>query len=103
MGYKLYIGNLPFRVTEQELQSLFTTAGKVESVKIITDLATGQSRGFGFVEMGSTEEGEKAIELFHKYSLENREIVVSKARPKSGGMGSGGYPSREEQGGRHRP
>jgi len=62
MGYKLYIGNLPFHVTDQELQSLFTKAGKVESVKIITDLATGQSRGFGFVEMGSTEEGEKAIE-----------------------------------------
>ena len=103
MGYKLYIGNLPYRVTEQELQSLFTKAGKVESVKIITDTATGQSRGFAFVEMSSNEDGEKAIELFHKYSLDNREIVVSKARPKSGEMGSGGFPSREERGGRHRP
>jgi nucleolin len=100
MGYKLYIGNLPYRVTEDQLQSLFTQAGKVESVKIVNDVASGRSRGFGFVEMNTSEEGEKAIEMFNKYSLENREIVVSKAKPRSSGMGSGAPPGRREQRGR---
>ncbi len=101
MGYKLYVGNLPYRVTEDQLQALFTKAGKVESVKIVTDVASGRSRGFGFVEMTTSEEGEKAIEMFNKYSLENREIVVSRAKPRSSGMGSGGPPERREQRGRH--
>lgn len=101
MGYKLYIGNLPYRVTEDQLQVLFAKAGKVESVKIVTDVASGRSRGFGFVEMTTSEEGEKAIEMFNKYSLENREIVVSRAKPRSSGMGSSGPPERREQRGRH--
>jgi RNA recognition motif-containing protein len=101
MGYKLYIGNLPYRATEDQLQALFAKAGKVDSVKIITDIASGRSRGFGFVEMATSEEGEKAIEMYNKYSLENREIVVSMAKPRSSGMGSGGPPGRKEQRGNH--
>ncbi len=100
MGYKLYVGNLPYRVTEDQLQVLFAKAGKVESVKIVTDVASARSRGFGFVEMTTSEEGEKAIEMFNKYSLENREILVSRAKPRSSGMGSGGPPGRREQRGR---
>lgn len=101
MGYKLYIGNLPYRVMEDQLQALFAKAGKVESVKIITDIASGRSRGFGFVEMATSEEGEKAIEMFNKYSLENREIVVSMAKPRSSGIGSDGPTRRKEQRGKH--
>jgi RNA recognition motif-containing protein len=101
MGYKLYVGNLPYRVTEDQLQTLFAKAGKVESVKIVMDAASGRSRGFGFVEMTTSEESEKAIEMFNKYSLENREIVVSRAKPRSSGMGSGSPPGRREQRGRY--
>ncbi len=101
MGYKLYVGNLPYHVTDDQLQDLFAKAGKVESVKIVTDVGSGRSRGFGFVEMTTSEEGEKAIEMFNKYSLENREIVVSRAKPRSSGMGSGGPPGRREQRDRH--
>jgi RNA recognition motif-containing protein len=100
MGYKLYVGNLPYRITEDQLHALFAKAGKVDAVKIVTDVGSGRSRGFGFVEMSTTEEGEKAIEMFNKYSLENREIVVSRAKPRSSGMGSSGAPGRREQRGR---
>ncbi|MCI0528356.1 MAG: RNA-binding protein [Nitrospira sp.] len=101
MGYKLYVGNLPYRITDDQLQDLFAKAGKVESAKIVTDVGSGRSRGFGFVEMTTSEEGEKAIEMFNKYSLENREIVVSRAKPRSSGMESGGPPGRREQRDRH--
>jgi len=97
MATKLYVGNLPFKVREEELQSLFQQAGTVASVNIIRDKVSGQSRGFGFVEMSSPEEAEKAIEMFNGHSMENRAIVVNEARPqtprpqRSGGRG--GYGS----------
>ena len=93
MATKLYVGNLPFKVREEDLQSLFQQAGAVESVNIIRDKFSGQSRGFGFVEMSSPEDAEKAIQMFNGHSMENREIVVNEARPqaprppRSGGWG----------------
>ncbi len=107
MAKKLYIGNLAYRVTEKELEELFAKAGRVESVKIITDSYTGQSRGFGFVEMSSPEEAEKAISMFNKYTLANREIIVNEARPKpmtrgGGGGGPRGFSMRHEERGQQR-
>jgi RNA recognition motif-containing protein len=102
MATKLYVGNLPFKAREEDLQSLFQQAGAVESVNIIRDKFSGQSRGFGFVEMVSPEDAEKAIQMFNGHSLENREIVVNEARPQAprpprsgGGGGRGGYGRRE--------
>lgn len=98
MATKLYIGNLPFKVREEDLQTLFQQAGTVESVNIIRDKISGQSRGFGFVEMASAEDGQKAIEMFNGHSMESREIIVNEARPQTprgprsggGGYGRGG-------------
>lgn len=97
MATKLYVGNLPFKVREEELQSLFEQAGTVQSVSIIRDKMSGQSRGFGFVEMSSGEEAEKAIQMFNGHTMESRAIVVNEARPqvprppRTGGQGRGGY------------
>jgi RNA recognition motif-containing protein len=102
MATKLYVGNLPFKAREEELQTLFQEAGAVESVNIIRDKISGQSRGFGFVEMTSAEDAQKAIEMFNGHSMENREIIVNEARPQTqrsprpgGGGGRGGYGRRE--------
>jgi cold-inducible RNA-binding protein len=102
MATKLYVGNLPFKVREEDLQTLFQQAGTVESVNIIRDKISGQSRGFGFVEMASAEDGQKAIEMFNGHSMESREIIVNEARPQTqrpsrpgGGGGRGGYGRRD--------
>lgn len=81
MGVKLYVGNVSFQATEKDLEELFEKAGHVESVKIITDSYSGQSRGFGFVEMSSNDEAKKAIEMFNGKSFKNRGLVVNEARP----------------------
>lgn len=102
MEIKLYVGNLAFSTTEDELRTLFTQAGTVTSVIIIKDRDTGSSKGFGFVEMGSQAEAEKAIKMFNGFSLGNREIKVNPARPKEEtgrGGGGGGYGSRPGGGG----
>lgn len=101
MVSKLYVGNLPFEVSEEELRSLFGQAGTVESVKIITDQYSGRSRGFGFVEMSLEEEGAKAIQLLNGHALKGRTLVVSHARQEQrrGGPGRGG-PRRGGGGGR---
>ncbi|MFQ5665386.1 MAG: RNA recognition motif domain-containing protein [Candidatus Binatia bacterium] len=83
MATKLYVGNLPFKTSEDELRSLFQEAGTVASVNIIRDKFSGQSRGFGFVEMNSSEEAQKAIEMFNGHSLDNRAILVNEARPQT--------------------
>jgi RNA recognition motif-containing protein len=83
MATRLYVGNLPFKTGEEDLQSLFQAAGAVSSVNIIRDRYSGQSRGFGFVEMASQEEAEKAIDMLNGHSLENRQIIVNEARPQS--------------------
>lgn len=91
MASKLYVGNLPFDVGEDELRSLFGQAGTVESVKIITDQYTGRSRGFGFVEMAVETEATKAIQTLNGYALKGRTLVVSHAKqePRRGGRGRG--------------
>ncbi len=81
MATKLYIGNLPFKAQEEELRTLFQQAGTVESVNIIRDKMSGQSRGFGFIEMATAEEAQKAIEMFNHHSLDNRQLTVNEARP----------------------
>jgi len=81
MNLKLYVGNLPFEVSEEELKKLFSEAGAVQSIKIVTDSYSGRSRGFGFVEMASKDEAEKAISLFNGKTLRDRTIIVSEARP----------------------
>lgn len=81
MGTKLYVGNISFQASEKDLEELFEKAGHVESVKIITDTYSGQSRGFGFVEMSTGEEGKKAIDMFNGQNLKERALVVNEARP----------------------
>jgi cold-inducible RNA-binding protein len=82
MGQKLYVGNLPFSATDSALSELFAQAGTVTSATIIMDRMTGRSKGFGFVEMSSGEEAQKAIEMFHDKEYEGRKMTVNEARPK---------------------
>lgn len=92
MATKLFVGNLPFNTSDGELEELFAQAGAVASVNIITDKFTGRSRGFGFVEMGSEDEAQSAIERFHGHELGGRPLTVNEAKPKEprGPRGGGG-------------
>jgi RNA recognition motif-containing protein len=81
MGKKLYVGNISFEVTEEALKELFLTVGEVESVKIITDAHTGQSKGFGFVEMASEEAAQKAMTDLNGSTFMERPLIVNEARP----------------------
>ena len=90
MESKLYVGNLPYTATEEELSTLFGQAGTVTSVAIIKDRETGRSKGFAFVEMSSTEEAQKAINLLTGHMLGGRDLRVSIARPREEGGGGGG-------------
>ena len=81
MNKKLFVGNLPFQATEQSLQDMFAQVGNVESVAIITDRATGRSKGFGFVEMSTEGEAKKAIEELDGKEFEGRKMFVSEAKP----------------------
>jgi cold-inducible RNA-binding protein len=103
MAMKLYVGNLSFQTTSEELQQLFAQAGTVESASVVEDRDTGRSRGFGFVEMASKEEGEKAIEQFNGTDMNGRNLTVNEARPREdrggGGGGRGGYGGGGGRGG----
>ena len=99
MGKKLYVGNLAFAVTSADLESLFAQVGTCESASVITDRATGRSRGFGFVEMSSAGEAEKAIAELNGRDLQGRQISVSEARERTGGGGGGGGGDRPRGGG----
>jgi RNA recognition motif-containing protein len=101
MSMKLYVGNLAFRTTSEDLQQLFSQAGTVESASVVEDRDTGRSRGFGFVEMASKEEGEAAIAQFNGKELEGRNLTVNEARPREdrGGRGGGGGGGRGGYGG----
>ena len=93
MGKKLYVGNLPFSASEQDLAASFAECGTVESCKIITDRDTGRSKGFGFVEMSSDEEAQKVIAEFNGATMDGRAMNISEARPQApreGGGGGGG-------------
>ena len=82
MGKNLYVGNLPYEVDENKLKEIFSEAGTVDSATIITDKFTGRSKGFGFVEMGTDEEAQKAIDTFNDKEVEGRNIKVNEARPR---------------------
>ncbi len=100
METKLYVGNLPFDTTEEEVKELFDQAGEVKSVTLINDRFSGQSKGFGFVEMSDQESLQKAISMFEGYTFKDRQLKVNIARPKEdrrpdfkgnrGGRGGGG-------------
>lgn len=98
MGAKLYVGNLPYAVAEEKLQELFARHGSVVSVRIITDKFSGRSKGFGFVEMSSDEEAEKAIAALNGTDFEGRNLVVSEARPQQQRTPrGGGRPPRQNR------
>jgi cold-inducible RNA-binding protein len=106
MSTKLYVGNLAFQTSSQDLQELFATAGTVESASVVEDRETGRSRGFGFVEMSTSEESAAAIEQFNGKEVNGRALKVNEAKPREnrggggrfGGNGGGGY-GRNRNGG----
>lgn len=103
MSMKLYVGNLAFSTSSEDLQQLFGQAGTVESATVIEDRETGRSRGFGFVEMASKEDGQKAIEQFNGTDLNGRNLTVNEARPREerGNRGGRGGYSGNRGGGRN--
>ena len=95
---KLYVGGLPYSITEDRLEELFAEHGTVESARVITDKFTGRSRGFGFVEMSSQEEAQAAIDKLNGTDLEGRSLTVNEAKPReprTGGGGGGGGGGRD--------
>lgn len=104
MGRKLYVGNLPYSTTESSLRDAFSASGTVDSVSLITDRDTGQSKGFGFVEMGTDAEAQSAIQAMNGQMLDGRQIKVNEAKPREarpggGGGGGGGGRGRGNGGG----
>ena len=104
MSMKLYVGNLAFQTSSDDLQQLFAQAGTVESASVVEDRETGRSRGFGFVEMSSKEEGAAAIEQFNGKEVNGRNLTVNEAKPREnrgggGGGGRGGYGGGGGRGG----
>jgi cold-inducible RNA-binding protein len=89
MSMKLYVGNLAFETSSEQLQTLFAEAGTVESVSVIEDRETGRSRGFGFVEMATKEEGTAAIDRFNGHDLSGRSLKVNAAKPRENRYGGG--------------
>ena len=90
MGRKLYVGNLPYSATESALANKFSAFGTVESVKLITDRDTGQSKGFGFIEMGSNAEAQATIDGLNGADYEGRPMKVNEAKPQEKRSGAGG-------------
>ncbi len=111
MATRLFVGNLTYDSTENDLQDYFSQAGTVLSVNIMQDRATGRSRGFAFVEMASQEEALKAVEMFHQKDFQGRALTVNEARPREerppgggfGGGGGGGGRGDRRGGGGYRP
>ena len=102
MSNKIYVGGLPFSTTEGQLEEMFAAHGTVESARVITDRFTGQSRGFGFVEMSSGGEAQKAIEALNGTDIEGRALTVNEARPQEKRSGGGGFGGDRGGGGRNR-
>ena len=99
MGNKLYVGNLSFRVTSEDLQEYFGAAGSVDSANVVYDRETGRSRGFGFVEMSSDDDATAAIAQFNGQEYDGRNMVVNEARPREDRSGGGGYRAGRGGGG----
>src|SRR5438874_4724477 len=102
MGKKLYVGNLSYETTETELEALFAPFGTVQSAQVIMDRDTGRSKGFGFVEMGSSQEAQAAIDAMNGKEVDGRKLTVNEARPREerrGGGGGGGGGGRGGYGG----
>ncbi len=102
MSMKLYVGNLSFQTSSDDLQQLFAQAGTVESASVVEDRETGRSRGFGFVEMSSKEEGQAAIQQFNGHEIGGRALNVNEAKPREdrgGGGGRGGFGGGRNGGG----
>ena len=102
MNTKLYVGNLPYETTESDLQTLFEASGQVSTVNIIRDRATGQARGFAFVEMSDAEGARRAIEELDRHQMGGRNLTVNEAKPMAprangGGGGFGGRQRRESR------
>jgi RNA recognition motif-containing protein len=91
VGKKLYVGNLPYQVGDAELEQLFSEFGSVQSVQVIHDRDTGRSKGFGFVEMGSDQEAQAAIQSLHDQEVNGRRLTVNEAKPREPRSGGGGY------------
>jgi RNA recognition motif-containing protein len=102
MSNKLFVGNLSFNVTENDLQDAFTAHGTVTETNLMTDRSTGRSRGFAFVTMSTPEEAQKAIAAMNGASLDGRALTVNVARPREERPGGGRGPRREYGGGRNR-
>src|SRR6266481_7445164 len=109
MEKRLYVGNLPFDTSEDDLHQLFSAHGQIVSAKLITDMETGRSRGFGFVEMSTEDEAKAAIEKMNKAKVGDRELTVNEARPRperaggrggfGGGRSGGGFGGGRNGGG----
>jgi RNA recognition motif-containing protein len=102
MNNKIYVGGLPFSVTDGQLQEIFGAHGTVESARVIADKFTGQSRGFGFVEMGSGSEAQKAISALNGTQLDGRTLTVNEAKPMASRDNRGGGGRDSRNGGRNR-
>ena len=100
MSTKLYVGNLSFRVTSDDLHAHFSQVGSVDSANVVQDRETGRSRGFGFVEMTNADDANNAITQFNGAEYDGRAMVVNEARPRENGGGSGGGGGRGGRGGR---
>ena len=107
MSRKLFVGNLPYETTEQDLETLFAQAGQVETVTVMRDRVTGRARGFAFVEMASDDDAQKAITQLNGHQLGGRALTVNEARPQAarpgGGSFGGGGGGRGRGGGQGRP
>jgi RNA recognition motif-containing protein len=99
MPTKLYVGNLAYSVTNEDLEALFSQAGKVDTATVVMDKFSGQSRGFGFVEMADSNEAARAIEELNQTELKGRAIRVNEARPREGGGMGGGQRGDRSRGG----
>jgi RNA recognition motif-containing protein len=99
MGNKIYVGGLPYATTDKQLEDLFASHGTVESARVIIDRFSGRSKGFGFVEMSSSAEAQRAIQALNGTDLEGRNLTVNEARPQQNRSGFGGDRGRERRGG----
>jgi RNA recognition motif-containing protein len=98
MAAKLFVGNLSYQATEEDIRELFQQAGTVESVRIVTDQFTGRPKGFGFVEMATPEEASRAVDQLNGRVFRDRNLVVDQARSQGPGGGGGGRPRDDRRG-----